>query len=174
MDMKLLIAIALIAAVSAMPQFNERQAKQLGNNAQRKLQQKVQQFADENGVVVDVNAKVQEAQAAVEALIEQYKQIHQAEIQQGQQKANQFKQQTPRSIINQSYRQAKALCAKAPANFVAFCNQAADFAKQQGLQQCQTARNCNQQVGSLIQQHRGQAEQQANNLIRQGQAEQQA
>merc|ERR1711981_832050 len=123
-DMKLFIAIALIAAVSAMPNFNERQAKQLGTNAQRKIQQKLQEAADQNGVGIDVNAKVQEAQSAVEALIEQYKQTHQAEIQQG---------------------------------------------KQQGMQQCQAARNCNQQVGSLIEQHRGQAEQQANNLVRQGQ-----
>merc|ERR1711981_226744 len=154
-DMKLFIAIALIAAVSAMPNFNERQAKQLGTNAQRKIQQKLQEAADQNGVGIDVNAKVQEAQSAVEALIEQYKQTHQAEIQQGKQQANAFKQQTPRSLINKSCREAKALCAQAPANFVDFCNKAADFAKQQ--------------VGSLIEQHRGQAEQQANNLVRQGQ-----
>merc|ERR1711981_222125 len=75
-DMKLFIAIALIVAVSAMPNFNERQAKQLGTNAQRKLQQKLQDAADQNGVGIDVNAKVQEAQSAVEALIEQYKQTH--------------------------------------------------------------------------------------------------
>merc|ERR1712018_539945 len=113
--------------------------------------------------------KVQEAQSAIQNLIEQYKQTHAAEFQQGKQQANAFKQQTPRSLINKSYREARALCAKAPADFVDFCNKAADFAKQQGMQQCQAARNCNQQVGSLIEQHRGAAEQQANNLVRQGQ-----
>merc|ERR1711881_689066 len=128
-DMKTFLAVALLVAVSASPAFNERQAQQLGTNVQNKLQQ----LAQQNGVGVDVNAKVQEAQAAIESLVAQYKQTHAAEIQQGKQQANRFKQQTVRSLINQ------------------LCNQAADFVKQQSLDQCRAARNCNTRISALAQ-----------------------
>merc|ERR1711881_537314 len=125
-DMKTFLAVALLVAVSASPAFNERQAQQLGTNVQNKLQQ----LAQQNGVGVDVNAKVQEAQAAIESLVAQYKQTHAAEIQQGKQQASRFKQQT--------------------------------------VDQCRAARNCNTRISALAQQHRGTVEQQANNLVSQG------